>query len=576
MVREQMDGGEGAKREGEILFRSPAQDLIPARILNEYVYCPRLAYLEWVQAEFEDSADTIEGRHQHRRVDAGGPLLPEPEEGEAESIHARSVMLSADDPGIIARMDLVEAEGANATPVDYKHGRKPDRPEGAWDTDLVQIAAQAVVLRANGYQCDRGVIYYIASKTRVDVEIDSGLIEKVRDVCRDLREMARARVIPAPLRDSPKCPGCSLAGICLPDETRFLAPGTREEEEEEPRRLYPILPDALPMYVQEQGAVVGKRDEALVVKVRGQEVAEVPLLQISHLALFGNVQTTTQALRELCSRGQAVCYFSSGGYFYGITHDIGSRNVDLRRAQFRKADDPAVCLALGRRIAWAKVRNQRTLLRRNSTSVSDQDLRDLDRLADAARAAETPETLLGCEGAAARIYFGNFGSMLKTGDETSVVFHFDGRNRRPPRDPVNALLSLCYALLAKDCTVTLLAVGFDPYLGFYHTAHHGRPSLALDLMEEFRPLIADSVVITVINNGEVGPGDFVRAGGAVSLKPAARKTLIQAYERRMDQAISHPVFGYKASYRKTLEVQSRLLARYLSGEISEWPAILPR
>ncbi len=567
----------------------PNLDLIPARILNEWVYCPRLAYLEWVQGEWEDSADTVEGRHQHRRVDVAGPLWSDSEEegGELPRLHARSILLSAADPGIIARMDLVEAEGRLATPVDYKHGRKPDLTEGAWPADLVQLGAQALVLRANGYQCERGVIYYIGSRERVEVEVTDALIKRVREVADAVRKTVALGKLPSPLEDSPKCPGCSLVGICLPDETRFLqsvvAKQARpdlvvvERAAEEVRRLYPILPDAIPVYVEEQGAYVTKQGECLVVKVHGEKVAEVPMLQMSHLAIFGNVQVTTQTIHELCMRDIPICYFSTGGWFYGFTRGFGSRNIELRRAQFRRADDEAFCLALARRIVGAKIRNQRTMLRRNGEAVPDQVLRRLDELADEATRATSCETLLGIEGTAARTYFENFPRMLRPRVPTDrFAFSFEGRNRRPPLDPVNAMLSLCYALLAKDCGVVLAAVGLDPFLGFYHTAHHGRQSLALDLMEEFRPILADSAVITAINNGEVRPDDFVRVARAVTLKSDARKRLIETYERRLDQVIAHPLFGYKVSYRKILEVQARLLGRYLLGEIPEFPAILPR
>jgi CRISPR-associated protein Cas1 len=166
--------------------------------------------------------------------------------------------------------------------------------------------------------------------------------------------------------------------------------------------------------------------------------------------------------------------------------------------------------------------------------------------------------------------------MLSQKGDSQMGFNFETRNRRPPLDPVNAMLSFCYSMLAKDCAVTLKLVGFDPFLGFYHTAHHGRHALALDLMEEFRPLLADSTVLSVINQGEIQSSDFVKAARAVSLKPAARRKLIKAYERRLDQCIAHPIFGYKVSYRKILEIQSRLLSRLLLGEITEFPAILTR
>jgi CRISPR-associated protein Cas1 len=157
-----------------------------------------------------------------------------------------------------------------------------------------------------------------------------------------------------------------------------------------------------------------------------------------------------------------------------------------------------------------------------------------------------------------------------------MAFDFDGRNRRPPRDPVNALLSLAYSLLAKDLTIVLQAVGFDPFLGFYHRPRYGRPALALDLMEEFRPLVADSVVLNAVNTGVIQRGDFVGRGGAVSLGHAGRGRFLRVYERRMDELVTHPVFGYRISYRRVLEVQARLLGRFLAGEIPEYPGFQTR
>ena len=156
------------------------------------------------------------------------------------------------------------------------------------------------------------------------------------------------------------------------------------------------------------------------------------------------------------------------------------------------------------------------------------------------------------------------------------AFDFQDRNRRPPKDPLNALLSLTYAMLTREWTVALSAVGLDPMLGFYHKPRFGRPALALDLMEPFRPLIADSVVITVINNGEIKPSDFIQGRGSCALKPGGRKAVIAAFERRMGHEITHPVFGYRIGYRRLLVVQARLLARFLAGEIPDFPQILTR
>jgi CRISPR-associated protein Cas1 len=189
--------------------------------------------------------------------------------------------------------------------------------------------------------------------------------------------------------------------------------------------------------------------------------------------------------------------------------------------------------------------------------------------------------LLGIEGNAARIYFGEFAGMIKTEeDDTAAVeqfrFDFAGRNRRPPRDAVNALLSLAYSLLGKDLTIACYAVGFDPYLGFYHQPRFGRPALALDLMEPFRPLIADSAVLSAINTRMVTPRDFVQAGPGVALTANGRKGFFRAYELRMDTLVTHPLFEYRVSYRRLLEIQARLLARVLEGEIAEYPVFVTR
>jgi len=160
--------------------------------------------------------------------------------------------------------------------------------------------------------------------------------------------------------------------------------------------------------------------------------------------------------------------------------------------------------------------------------------------------------------------------------QQEFFFDFKTRNRRPPRDPVNALLSLAYSLLARDCTIAACAVGFDPYVGFFHQPRFGRPALALDLMEEFRPLIADSVVLTIINNRMLGPGDFVRAGDAVNLSASGRKRFLFAYEKRMSDTITHPVFDYKVSYRRAVELQFRMLARTLTGEIERYVPFMTR
>jgi CRISPR-associated protein Cas1 len=295
---------------------------------------------------------------------------------------------------------------------------------------------------------------------------------------------------------------------------------------------------------------------------------------------MGNIQISTQAVQELCQSDKPICYFSQGGWFYGVTTGLNTKNVMLRRTQFRLAEEAWFCRRIARKLVSGKIRNQRTMLLRNHVEPPRPEMRELKRLTGRAERAESLEELLGVEGLAARIYFGLFAGMLKRDEqwdgEPAVRFDFQTRNRRPPRDPVNALLSLGYSLLAKDLTVACYAVGFDPMIGFYHQPRHGRPALALDLMEPLRPLIADSAVLSAVNTKMVSERDFVTAGRAVSLTADGRKSFFRAYEARMDTLVTHPLFDYRVSYRRLLEIQARLLAKTIEGELEEYPVFVTR
>lgn len=557
-----------------------AGQFLPVRMLNEFTYCPRLFYLEWVQGEFADNAFTVEGRSVHRRVDGQRRALPRPEE--QRPFEARSVSLSSSRLSLSAKIDLVEAEAGEAVPVDYKRGSPPDNPERCYEPERIQLCAYGLLLREHGYRCERGVLYFAQAKERVEVAFTEGLIARTLELLEQARQLAVSGRIPPPLRASRKCVGCSLHGICLPDEVNLLA-AEAEESSPEPagkqtaRRLVAARDDALPLYVQEQGAQVGLNGEVLEVRGRERELlAEVRLFELSQLVVLGNVQVSTQALRELCERSIPVCWMSYGGWLAGLTEGLGHKNIELRRAQFRAAEDPQRALALARRFVQTKVSNCRTLLRRNHPEPGETTLRELARQLQAAAEVGDLQALLGIEGNAARLYFQAFPGLLRAAAEGGLSFDFTTRSRRPPKDPVNALLSLAYSLLAKDVCVVARAVGLDPFLGFYHQPRYGRPALALDLMEEFRPLIADSVVLSAVNTGVVTPTDFQRHPVGVSLKPEARKRFVRAYERRLDELVTHPVFGYRISYRRVLEVQCRLLARHLLGELPEYPGFRTR
>lgn len=553
----------------------PTSRLIPVRLLNEFVYCPRLAYLEWIQSEFQHNTDTLEGSLKHQTIDKKESPLPIPDES-LEKIQVRSVTLSSETLGIIGKIDLVEKEGKEAIPIDYKKGKRPHVAGHVWDPERVQLCAQALLLQEHGYQCNKGYIYFMGSHERVPVPITPRLIHLTLDVIRKMHEMAQTLQIPPPLEDSPKCPRCSLLTICLPDEIRFLnQPGGRV------RPIIPANEFALPLYVTSPYAKISKEGYRLKI-TEDDTVHFVRIADISRVHLYGWSSITTPALHELLRRGIPVTYTTSGGWFIGHTISTGHPNIDIRIAQFRTAEDTHRCLKIARALVSAKILNCRTLLRRNWKPDQESNeqrrtvLSDLKSFARRALTCESIDSLLGIEGAAASLYFRHFGKILNPPGTSHFTFDFTGRNRRPPKDPVNAMLSLAYAMLCREWTLVLSGVGLDPYLGFYHQPRFGKPALALDMMEPFRPLIADSVVLRAINEGSVRQDDFQIHPGGCLMTRSGRKRFIAVYERRMNQLITHPIFGYRISYRRILEVQARLLIRYLTGEIPRFPMITPR
>ena len=360
-------------------------------MLNEFVYCQRLFYYEFVEGVFVESADTLRGGAIHQRVDSGSGGLPaakkksaagkkktdeatpaetesaakEPQENaEPEIIHSRSVQMGSERLGVIAKMDLVESKAGKddlltaleVCPVDYKAGAPKEGEEAneLWDTDKMQLGLQALILRDNGYTCNEGVIYYRSTKQRVRLPITP---ELENWILQNIAEAKRVIVgpIPAPLVHSPKCVRCSLAPVCLPDETRMLAqatpagevgPGEKSGEAvsqpqtgEPPRRLIAARDDTRPLYLNTPGYRVGCKDEVLTVKDKDRVIEEVRMRDVSHVALFGNIQISTQAIQTLCEQEIPVTYFSMGGWFYGITRGHGMKNEFLRMEQFRLARD---------------------------------------------------------------------------------------------------------------------------------------------------------------------------------------------------------------------------------------------
>jgi CRISPR-associated protein Cas1 len=574
-----------------------SNDLIPVRALNQLTYCPRLYYLEYVEAVMPMNEHVEDGLFQHRRVD--DPDLQHRTRKEGDALHTRSVQLSSERLGITGKLDLVEDKHGTVCPIEYKRGNGPPGGNGQppyWDNDAVQVCAQGLLLEEEfGTPIPRGILYYIGSKTRVEVQLDDDLRTKTLQAIRTTRELSDREAPPEPLPAElrHRCFGCSLATVCQPEETlyclerRQLTPA--EESAAGITRVLPLADEGAVLYLQEPGSHVGKRSEHLIVRKDGAEIQRTPIAAIRQVVVFGNVQLSTQALECLATLEVPVVYLTAYGKFVAALMPAPTKNVKLRVNQIQLFSDPQKALALAKAVVKAKISNQRTLLMRSlrsraldepstnenvrgSDEPAAQEMADLlarlDRVSD-------PAVLLGTEGQAAALYFSQFGRMLKS-SVPGRDFDFKTRNRRPPRDPVNALLSFAYAMLLKDCFSALSTVGFDPYFGFYHASRHGKPSLALDLMEEFRAVIADSVVLTLINNGSLTLKDFLTWRDACQLTEEGRKRFFQAFEQRKATVVTHPVFGYKMAYGRMIEVQARMLAAHVRGDIPQYTGFTVR
>lgn len=331
------------------------------------------------------------------------------------------------------------------------------------------------------------------------------------------------------------------------------------------------------LFVSTQGAYLHKDGEAVVVRVDKKPRLRVPVHQLGGVVCFGRI-TCSPAMMALCTQaGVAISFLSEHGRFMARVQGFTPGNVLLRREQYRRADDPAAALAIARWVVAGKLANSRAVLARaardypDSASCSDleraaarltQNLDDLMRVSDL-------DAVRGLEGDAANAYFAVFNHLI-TAQREGFVFRC--RSRRPPLDNVNALLSFLYSMLAHDARAACEAVGLDPSVGFLHRDRPGRPGLALDLMEEFRPFLADRLALSLINRKQVSPGDFVEsASGGIVMDENTRKAVIAAYQKRKQDVITHPFLGEKTTVGLLIHLQARLLARYLRHEMDVYP-----
>ncbi len=566
-------------QEFEDAFRSHAyaeqttdEPLIRIMALHALVYCERLFYLEEVEEIRVADHNVYAGRRLHDNIDKGPDVY--------------SLELASERLGIRGKVDVARREAGHLTIIEHKKGKSHNGAE-AWPSDRLQVLAYACLLAEHtGEPITEITIRYHADRRNIIIPIDREEAEhEIKST------VARARALRSSIERPPVtvseqlCRTCSLAPVCLPEEERFA-----ESKGVKPERLFPPDETRRVLHVVEQGASIGKDGEQFLVWLPDGTKKTFPGMTISALVLHGNVQISTQAIHFCVANEINVHWLSYGGNYVGAVAP-GAGGVQRRVRQYQALQDQALKVRLGLRIAQAKVENQLRYLLRSTrggngtpreTETSDgierlrQSIESLSIIEGEIEAACTrgkvmdtewsesiKDRIRGHEGYAGKEYFSILPKVLNM--EEGDLLHFSGRNRRPPKDPFNALLSFGYALLYRDCVGAILTVGLEPSLGVMHTARSTSYPLALDLMELFRLILWDMPLIGSVNRKQWTKEDFDISKGQVWLNADGRRKAIGLYEARKQEKWKHPVLDYSLSYARTIELETRLLEKEWTG-----------
>ncbi|HET9081302.1 MAG TPA: CRISPR-associated endonuclease Cas1 [Trebonia sp.] len=513
-------------------------DPIPISLVVHQAFCPRRAWLE-VMGEKTDTAQVATGITEHGGTD---------DTTTSRTAKLRGVDVRSDRLGVNGRCDTLEVgKNGELTVVEYKATPVRRRAE-ATRPMRAQLALQGMALSEMGHRVAGHAVYFTQHRKRVDVNLSASDLADAEALVASTRAAIGGTAAPPPLQDDPRCTRCSHAAVCLPDERDL----TTVE-----RRIIVPNPDGQVLHLATPGSRASIRQGRVEVFHQGERVASLPIEQVQAVVAHGNIDLSSGLIRELLWRNIVITWCSSRGRVVGWAASAEGPNGGPRHRQHVESERGRLDLA--REFVAGKIANQATLLRRHG-DLPDHvaALRDLQRLA--ARAGSLNE-LFGAEGEAAARYFAGFPSMLSAG----ASLRFTIRTRRPATDPVNATLNYAYGLLVSDVIRAILACGMDPHAGFLHSSERNKPALALDLCEEFRAPVADSVVLGAFNNGELTMKDFSDVLGTVSLRDRGRKQLIAAYERRVGQEFKHPTFGYSVTWRRAMEIQARMVLGVIDG-----------
>jgi len=533
------------------------QNTIRINALHALTYCPRLYYLEEVEELYTQDAAVFAGRRLHVE-------LEKDEEGEWQQL-----VLENQDLGLRGKVDALRTRNGQTIPYEHKRGRcyrdRSNKPQ-AWESDRIQVLAYACLIEAElGITVPEGRVRYHADNVLVHVPLDEQGRQDVQAAIAQARQLRLSPDRPPVTSNERLCARCSLAPVCLPEEAR-LAQGTAEHVV----RLFPEDDERKVIHVTEAGTRIGKSGEQIKVTKRDGGVSTVPAHQVGQLVLHSYVQLSTQALYFCAEQDIGVHFISGGGKYLG-SMDGRQGSIQRRIGQYKALTNPEMCLKLAQQLVSCRGQSQRKFLMRGQRGTDAPNsglaeaIEQMHRVLKQVPQAASHSSLLGLEGNLAALYFKVLPALLS--ETVPSEFQFSGRNRRPPKDRFNALLSFGYAMLLKDVMNSILAVGLEPVLGFYHQPRTQAPPLALDLMEIFRVPLVDMPVMASINRGQWDVNaDFEVKGDQVWLSDDGRRKFIGLYERRKEESWKHPVTQYSLTYRRLIELEVRLLEKEWMGE----------
>jgi len=531
-------------------------DTIRVSALHALAYCPRLFYLEEVEELYTQDAAVFAGRRLHTEIE------------KQEDEDWEDLFLESEELGLRGRLDALRTRDGQTIPYEHKRGRchrDDNKQPQAWESDQLQILAYAFLLEsALGIKVTEGRIRYHADNVLVHVPFDDKGRVLVQEAIQRARILKQSTHRP-PITDNERlCARCSLAPVCLPEEARLA-----HDREWQPIRLFPEDDERQVIHILEPGTSVGRTGEQIKITRRNQPLETIPAHQVGQLVLHSFSQISTQAL-HFCADQEIGVHFISGGGRYLGSFDARNGSIQHRIRQYAALTNSNTCLELARKLVICRAQGQRKFLMRGKgkTEVPDKlekAIAQMKAVLKQVPKTESLESLLGFEGNLAALYFNALPCLISK--EIEQELRFAGRNRRPPKDRFNALLSFGYALLLKDVMNAILSVGLEPALGFYHQPRSQAAPLALDMLEIFRVPLVDMTVMSSVNRGQWDiKVDFEVRGEQVWLSEIGRRKFVDLYEHRKEESWKHPVIGYSLTYRRLFELEVRLLEKEWSGE----------